>query len=194
MTTKEPKLLTADDLLRLYSQGVEGELIRGVLCGRETPTGQMHSFISANLTALLWTFNRTHGFGIVLAGNPGILLESGPDTVRRPDVAFYSKDRLGVESLVSGYSEVSPDLAAVILSPGDTRGSLYDEAQMWRGSGVRMVWAVYPDSRTVEVHAEGHPITTVTEDDLLDGLDVLPGFSCAVSEIFGDAGAESANG
>ena len=32
MTTTRPKLLTADDLLRLYSEGVRGELIRGMLC------------------------------------------------------------------------------------------------------------------------------------------------------------------
>ena len=32
MTTTKRKLLTADDLLRLYSQGVRGELIGGVLC------------------------------------------------------------------------------------------------------------------------------------------------------------------
>ena len=31
MTTTQPKLLTADDLLRLHSEGVRGELIRGVL-------------------------------------------------------------------------------------------------------------------------------------------------------------------
>ena len=29
MTTAKPKLLTADDLLRLYGQGVKGELIPG---------------------------------------------------------------------------------------------------------------------------------------------------------------------
>ena len=32
VTAQEVKLLTADDLLRLYSKGVRGELIRGVLC------------------------------------------------------------------------------------------------------------------------------------------------------------------
>ena len=32
MTTTKQELLTAADLLRLYSQGVRGELIRGVLC------------------------------------------------------------------------------------------------------------------------------------------------------------------
>ena len=108
MSTTKPKLLTADDLLCLYGQGVKGELIRGVLCDQETPTGQMHSLIAANVTAWLWTFNRTHSLGIVLSANPGIRLESNPDTVRGPDVAFFSKDHLVVESLVSGYSEVPP--------------------------------------------------------------------------------------
>ena len=37
----KPKLLTADDLLRLYSQGVRGELIRGVLY-KTMPSGQEH--------------------------------------------------------------------------------------------------------------------------------------------------------
>ena len=31
MTTTKPQLLTADDLLRLHSEGVKGELIMGVL-------------------------------------------------------------------------------------------------------------------------------------------------------------------
>ena len=31
MTTTKPKLITADELLQLYSKGVRGELIRGVL-------------------------------------------------------------------------------------------------------------------------------------------------------------------
>ena len=61
----------------------------------------------------------------------------------------------------------------------------YDKALMWRQNGVRLVWVVYPDARTVDVHAEGRPVTTVTEEDVLDGLDVLPGFTCPVSEIFG---------
>ena len=46
-----------------------------------------------------------------------------------------------------------------------------------------MVWAMFPNTRTVEVHREGHPVVTLTEDDMLDGMDVLPGFSCPVSDL-----------
>ena len=48
----DTKRLTADDLLRLYSEGVRGELIRGVLC-ETMPTGQEHGEIVVNLR-LCW--------------------------------------------------------------------------------------------------------------------------------------------
>ena len=43
-TTTKTKLLTSDDLLRLYSKGVRGELIRGVLCETMAAEGE-HSEI-----------------------------------------------------------------------------------------------------------------------------------------------------
>ena len=52
MTTK-PTLLTADDLLRLYSEGVRGELVQGVLY-ETMPAGLKHGEIAATLMALLW--------------------------------------------------------------------------------------------------------------------------------------------
>ena len=55
---------------------------------------------------------------------------------------------------------------------------------MWLTHGVRMVWLVNPELKTVEVHAPGSPSLRLTEDDTLDGDEVLPGFSCMVSEVF----------
>ncbi len=55
MTTTKQELLTADDLLRLYSQGVRGELIRGVLC-ENAPAGQEHGEIVVKSVTRLWNF------------------------------------------------------------------------------------------------------------------------------------------
>ena len=57
MTTAKPKLLTADDLLRLDSQGVRGELIRGVLY-ETMPTGRQHGRILINLGTELRNFTK----------------------------------------------------------------------------------------------------------------------------------------
>ena len=49
------RLLTADDLMRLYGEGVRGELVKGVL--HETmSTGHRHGKIAAKLTAALLNY------------------------------------------------------------------------------------------------------------------------------------------
>ena len=49
------KLITADELLRLYSEGVRGELIRGVL-SETMSMGREHGEIVVNLTIQLGNF------------------------------------------------------------------------------------------------------------------------------------------
>lgn len=55
MVTARPKLLTADDLLLLYSKGVRGELIRGVL-SETMPAGEMHGKMVMRLGRLLGNY------------------------------------------------------------------------------------------------------------------------------------------
>lgn len=56
---------------------------------------------------------------------------------------------------------------------------------MWLSFGVRLVWVVHPDFRTVDVHRPEHPVETIDEEGELDGHDVLPGFGLPVVSIFG---------
>ncbi len=179
----DTKLMTADDLLRLYSEGVRGELIRGVL--HETmPTGQEHGEIVANLVLELGVFVKPRKLGRLTASDAGVWLEHDPDTVREPDVAFFSADKVPPGVRVTGYSEAVPDLVAEIVSPSDSRREIRDKAWMWVSHGVRMVWAVDPDTRTVDVYRSDEGVLTLGESDLLSGMDVLPGFSCVVRAVF----------
>ena len=89
MTTPKTKLLTADDLLRLYSRGVRGELIRGEL--HETmSTGREHGELVMNLGGLMTVFIRPRRLGRLYGSDSGVLLERDPDTVREPDIGFVS--------------------------------------------------------------------------------------------------------
>ena len=184
-TLTDAKLLTAGELLRLYSQGVRGELVRGVL--HETmPTGQEHGEIVMNLGFELGMFVRPRRLGRLTGSDAGVWLERDPDTVREPDVAFFSVEKVPPGVQVPGYSETVPDLVAEIVSPGDSRREVRDKARMWLSHGVRLVWVVHPDSRTVDVYPADRPVSTLAEDAFLDGADVLPGFSCPVSAVFGE--------
>ena len=183
MTTTEAKLLTAAELLRLYSRGVRGELIRGVLC-ETMPTGHEHGKIVMRLGAALFNFVDPKKLGTVVASDSGVLLERDPDTVREPDVAFTSVEKIPLDARIVGYAEAVPDLVVEVRSPGDSRREVHDKARMWLSHGVRLAWVVHPDTRTVDVHRPEHPVATLGANDSLDGANVLPGFAHAVSAIF----------
>ena len=185
----EARLLTADELLRLYSEGVRGELIRGVLC-ETMPTGQEHGEIAANLTIALGQFIKLRELGRITTSDAGVWLERDPDTVREPDVAFFSAAKAPPGRRVTGYSETVPDLVAEIASPSDSRREVHDKAHMWLSHGVRLVWVVQPETRSIDVYRPGEAVATLGDEDALDGLDVLPGFACEVSAVFGPRPAD----
>ena len=176
-------LLTAEDLLRLDSEGVRGELIRGVL--HETmSTGQVHGWIVMKLGALLMSFILPRSLGVLAGSDSGVLLERDPDTVREPDLAFTLAARLPPDGPYDGYAEVVPDLVVEVVSPSDRPREVADKAAMWLSHGVRIVWVVRPANRTIEVHRPAADMRTLSESETLDGLDVLPGFTCPVSAVF----------
>ena len=54
-------------------------------------------------------------------------------------------------------------------------------------SGVRLVWYVYPDTRTVQVYTVSDESTRLAVDDSLNGGEVVPGFSLSIQKWFDKA-------
>ena len=118
--------------------------------------------------------------GKVVAGGPGYCLESDPDTVRAPDVAWIAPGRIPPGT--RGYPNLAPDLVVEVLSPGQ---DLSDKARMWLSYGTREVWVTQPAAPvSVTRYRPGQPPVTLYEDDILDGGDLLPGFSVPVWRLF----------
>jgi Uma2 family endonuclease len=132
----------------------------------------------------LWIFVDAQKLGRLVASDSGVWLERDPDTVREPDIAFFSAEKVPPGVRVTGYSETVPDLVVEVRSPSDSMREVNDKARMWLSYGVRLVWVVHPDTHTVDVHHQEHSVSTLTEEDALDGMDVLTGFSCAIADLF----------
>ena len=179
----KPKPLTAEDLLRLDSKGVKGELIRGELCETMSAGGE-HGEVASNFVGDLRNFARPRRLGRVIGTDTGVLIERDPDTVREPDAMFISAERMSLTVRARGYYEVIPDIVAEVKSPSDSRREVNDKARMWHSYGVPLVWAAYPETRTIDVHRADGSTTTLYEDDVLDGGEILPGFSVPVRDIF----------
>jgi Uma2 family endonuclease len=180
--------MTVDELLQLPDDGWRYELVDGVLV-RMPPPGFRHGRLVARLASTLLTYVTANHLGDVVTDAGFVLSRAGqPDTVLGPDVAFVRTEHLPQpdSSADEKHLRVAPDLAAEIASPDQYRPDMRDKATMYLASGVRLVWVVWPDSKTVDVWRPGSDtsIQTLALSDALDGLDVLPGFSYPLAELF----------
>ncbi len=174
--------MTVGELLALPDDGKRHELVEGEL--REMPpAGARHGDAAAALTILLGQHVRAQRLGRVLAAETGFRISRNPDTVRAPDISFVSRERVPPDGPPEGYWELAPDLAVEVVSPNDTAAEVQSKVQMWPESGVRLVWVVYPDARSM-VSYKSLEISTFTAEDALSGGVVVPGFEHPVTEDF----------
>ena len=181
MTTK-PKLMTADELLRLpRGYGKRYELVRGVLIERPS-SGNAKAAVVAMIAARLGQFVFPRDCGELAAGDPGYLLETNPDTVRASDVAWTASGR--IPEGTTGYPNLAPDLIVEVKSHTDESSQLRRKAEMWLSFGARLVWVADPDTTTITVYRPGVEPIELGEDDTIDGGDLLPDFTAPVWSLF----------
>ncbi len=176
-----PASMTADDLLHLNLSDKRTELVRGRLIVRE-PAEWVHGVVAMKLGIKLGTHVERTSAGVVLAAETGFKLESDPDTVRAPDVAFVARERAPIES-IRGFPGLAPDLAVEVLSPDDRPGEVLAKVGDWLSAGSKLVWVVDPARRLARVYRADGSDGVVTVDGALDGEDLLPGFSCPLASL-----------
>lgn len=187
MTIANPgTLFTPDDLLRM-EDAINYELVDGKLVERHM--GMESSEIAARIVLLIGMFLRSHSIGRLFGADASYqCFPSAPNKVRKPDVSFIQSERLPGGHLPTGHCPIPPDLAVEVISPGDLAYEVEEKVAEYLQAGVPVVWVVNPPTRTVRIHrprsAARGPIAELSGDDTLTGEDVLPGFSCKVSEFF----------
>lgn len=182
----EVQLMTADELLAMPDDGFVYELIKGELIKVSPPPGYEHGIVAMNIAGPLYEYVKKKSLGKLCAAETGFLLEQNPDTVRAADAAFVRQERVDQARPVEGYWMGAPDLAVEVVSPSDTIRRVEGKVAQWLEAGTRLLWVVSPRLRTVTVYRSLTGIETLTENDTLDGGDVVPGFQIPVAEIFAE--------
>jgi Uma2 family endonuclease len=183
MVTVQQKLITAEEFMNLPEpvDGSQQELIRGVIVTMPPPKG-LHAICCNKVGRRVGNFVEDHRLGWVTSNDAGFISERDPDSVRGPDIAFWSITR--VPRPPQGYFEVPPDLAIEIVSPSDTFSRTTEKIRHYLGNGVPVVWYVDPELRIVTIYRPDNSMQTLEETDTLEGGELLPGFSCRVAELF----------
>jgi len=149
-----------------------------------SPSGNKHGRIAANITISLGPHVIANQLGAVYAAETGFLISRDPDTVRAPDVAFVSRRRLEQVGDVEGYWPGAPDLVVEVISPNDLYTEVEEKLLDWLRAAALMVIVVNPRKPVVTVYRSQSDIMILTEDQSLDGAEVVPGWSMAIKDVF----------
>ncbi len=180
------KLLTADEFYAAYGDR-SVELVRGKVRAKRSemsPASGNHGLIAGEIFGRLYTFVTAHDLGRVFAAETGFILSRNPNSVRAPDAAFITRERIGETRPERGFWPVAPDLAVEVMSPNDTSAEIENKIREYFAAGTRLIWVIYPQSRTVHVYDSAQRAQILSANETLGGGELLPGFACEIAMLF----------
>src|SRR5262249_55959534 len=150
-TTTHAELLTAEEFFMLPDpqDGSQQELVRGEIVTMPPPGG-LHGVTCSKVDRKLGAFVDSAGIATVACNDTGFITERGPDSVRGPDISYWSKERL--PEVPVGYIETAPDLLVEVPSPSNTSTQIRDKLREYFSKGVRLVWVIAPEDRTLTIY------------------------------------------
>lgn len=141
-----------------------------------------HGLLVGRVVRALGDFVDARGLGVAVAEG-GVLLARDPDTVRGPDVAFYSRQRIPANAYGTTFWG-PPDLAVEIVSPSNKASEIAEKVVDYLSAGVRQVWVIDPPARTASVHRADGTTRHMSSNEALEGEDVLAGFRLPLAGFF----------
>ncbi len=165
--------------------GIGCELVNGILVAKAM--GHYESHIAALLTYFLYRYLESNPIGVLYdAEAPYLLL---PDNVRKPDVSFLSYACMPGGRLPRDPAcPIPPDLAAELLSPGNTAAEIELKLKQYFTAGVKLVWVIEPELKTARAFTALDCYETIPTSGKLQGGEVLPGFALSLVKLFEKAG------
>jgi Uma2 family endonuclease len=193
MATVQTRLMTAEEFYewvnRPENRDRHWDLVRGEVVAMSKP-GKRHGLVCGNVAWILGSYVRQRRRGYVCTNDTGLIVERSPDTVRGPDVLLF-EDAQRFADVDVKFCESPPLLAVEVLSPNDTAGKVMERITDQLRFGTKLVWLLDPDAPNVTVFRPGKEPYALKENQELGGDEVLPNFSCRVSEFFSVPGEPS---
>jgi Uma2 family endonuclease len=154
----------------------DGELIKFVGMNRK----QVFIYEALNQLFIekgLWkTGTLISEYDVQLCGTPPAGIQ-----MRRPDVAYLTKEQIALTK--QGEDEI-PEFAIEIISGSDKANKVEEKIIEYFKHGVKVLWLIYPDNKTVQVYTSLKQAQICTDDDICSAKPVLEDFEIKVSDIF----------
>jgi Uma2 family endonuclease len=155
------------------------EIVNGQPEEKEMP-GARHGVVAMRLAIRLGGFIEANQLGVASTeANFKLIINE-----RIPDLSFVAAARIPPEGVPEGVWQIPPDLAVEIISPNDFHEKVSGKVLEYLEAGVRQVWIVSPEHRTVTIFRSMEQVQVFSGDRRLESPDLLLGFSCSLAEIF----------
>lgn len=178
-----PQIWTDEEFLRLADGPHRYELVHGELVDMGN-SGAKHGNLAIILSSALFPVVMEQQLGALFDSSTAFKMSNG--NKRSPDISFFAKERLqGMDDLPDGLLEGAPDLVIEILSPSNTIEEIDTKIEEYFANGARLVWVIHPRMHYILVYRSAQePDRLVKAADVLDGEDVVPGFTFPVATLF----------
>lgn len=184
-TVPAPGTATEADLVELNTRRIGSfELVDCVLV--EKAVAFFEASLSAVLITYLHTYLKQNNVGKVFSSEAMYRLVSGQ--IRLPDVSVIRRERFphGKVERVA-VSDLAFDLAVEILSLSNTKAEIDRKRREFFENGTTLMWVVDPKTHGVRVYTSPDEFVELTEDDVLEGGSVLPGFELSIRIWFSES-------
>ena len=178
-----PALLTAEEFSALPDDGRATELVEGRIV-EMPPANFRHGVVCNRVGRLLGNYVEDRKLGWVMSNDAGVITRRGPDSVRGPDVAYFSYSQVPKDQPPKGYPLVPPELVVEVRSPSDRWSAITTKAGEYLSAGVLVVCVVDPDTESIWVHTEQGGPRQLTADVELTLPEVFPDFRVHVRQFF----------
>ncbi|MFN8343618.1 MAG: Uma2 family endonuclease [Spirosomataceae bacterium] len=101
--------------------------------------------------------------------------------MRRPDIAYFSIEQ---ESKMRQGDDEIPEFVIEIISGSDNANKVEEKTAEYFKAGVKVLWLIYPENKTIHVYTSRKQVQICTDDDICSAKPILSGFELSVNAIF----------
>ncbi len=178
------KTWTDEEFMALPDDGNRYEVVNGELIAMGSASAK-HGYHVSLIHIILGAYVRSQKIGFTFDSDTSFKMKSG--NRHSPHCSFFSKERLrSLGGIPKGYIEGSPDLVVKVLSDDNTVGGIHNKIVEYFENGSRLVWIIHPEEKYVLVYRRPEPAALKRPGDILEGEEVIPGFTLDLSEFFAE--------
>jgi Uma2 family endonuclease len=181
-TNGKRRVRSEESINRFLIKNKGYEYINGKLEKKEMPTAK-HSGIATRCVIKIGIYLEQNNIGRVYGDNT--LFKIGANR-RIPDAAFISAEKIPSTGEPFSIWDFAPDIAIEVISPSERHNAVEQKIRDYFAAGVRQVWKIVPESKTVSIYFSPSEISVLTENETLTCEEILPNFRLNLSDIFID--------